>query len=273
MPRPTPIPDSRRSPNHQLVFVGHRGAAGIAPENTLASFQAALVAGVQMVELDVHLSRDGQLVVMHDSRVDRTTNGQGRVSDLTLAQLRELDAAAHFAGKTRYGVQRIPILDEVFDLVQGWARVNVEIKLAAKDRPYPGIERKLVQCLRRRQAIADTIIASFDVPTLQRLRAIEPRLDCLAIVSTAQFPYADPCAAAQSVARLVHSGLQGVAIDRRCLSEEVMLLLKRARLRVAVWVINDIAQMWQFESMGVDYLTTDRPDLLLPAYRQEEQRA
>jgi glycerophosphoryl diester phosphodiesterase len=155
-----------------LEIVGHRGAKGIAPENTLVGFQVALELGVDMIELDVHLSKDGELVVIHDPRLERTTDGRGLVSAYTLAELKELDAAARFEGDTSYGVQRIPTLEEVYALVQGRTRINVEIKRTADGERYPGIEGKVVESVRRNDALAYTIISSFDFPT--RSKSLNP---------------------------------------------------------------------------------------------------
>ncbi|MBM3131125.1 MAG: hypothetical protein FJ009_21185 [Chloroflexi bacterium] len=98
---PSATPQAARA----ILFVGHRGAAGEAPENTLAAFQRGLEVGVDVIELDVHLSRDDQLVVIHDPRLDRTTDGSGLVRDFPLADLRRVNAAARFKGASDFGAQ------------------------------------------------------------------------------------------------------------------------------------------------------------------------
>src|SRR5918911_3997990 len=130
----------------RVWVVGHRGAMGHCPENTPASFERGLELGADWIELDVHLSRDGALVVIHDETVDRTTNGHGAVRDHTLAELEALDAGSWFGAD--YAGQRIPTLDEVLT----WARrrdtiVDIEIKNAPVY--YPGIEAAVVEALRR----------------------------------------------------------------------------------------------------------------------------
>jgi glycerophosphoryl diester phosphodiesterase len=253
----------------RIQIVGHRGAKGIAPENTLASFQAALDAGVDMIELDVHLSQDGELVVLHDPRLERTTDGSGLVGEFTLAELKQLDAAAQFEGDAATGVQRIPTLQEVYDLVGGQVEINVEIKTAEDGSRYPGIEDKVLELVRRNGAEAYTVVSSFDFPTVQEVQAQEPELACYAIVSTEYFREMGLKGkrAEDVVADLVDHGFGQVAVDKQYLSRDLMALLDEAGFVVGVWVLNDVDEMGKFASMGVDRITTDRPDLLIPAYR------
>jgi glycerophosphoryl diester phosphodiesterase len=122
--------------NHRLfelakpVVFAHRGASKYAPENTLASFQKALAMGAQALELDITLTRDGELVVIHDDALERTSNGKGLVADLNLTYIKELDAGAWFS--TEFAGEKIPTLKEVFQLVQDKALINIEIKNAGK---------------------------------------------------------------------------------------------------------------------------------------------
>jgi glycerophosphoryl diester phosphodiesterase len=259
----------RMESRDRIQIVGHRGARGIAPENTLASFQAALDAGVDMIELDVHLSRDGELVVMHDPRLERTTDGRGLVSEFRLAELKELNAAARFEGRAPGTVRRIPTLQEVYDLVAGRVEINVEIKTAADGSRIPGIENEVVEFVRRNDAVAYTVVSSFDFPTIQAVQELEPDLACYAIVSTAYFREMglQGKGVADVVADLVAHGFDQVAVNEAYLSPDLMSALDRAGFVVGVWVLNDVGAMREFAAMGVDRITTDRPDLLVPAYR------
>lgn len=256
------------STNDQFEILGHRGAKGIAPENTLASFQVALDVGVDMIELDVHLSKDGELVVIHDPDLARTTGGSGLICDLSLKELKALDAAAKFNGTVTYGTQRIPTLQEVYDLVQRQTRINIEIKTTEDGSRYPGIERNVVEFVWQNEAIAYTIISSFDFPTLQEVQRLEPDLVCYAGISTDYFREMGfkGKGASGVVADLVQSGLCQVAVNKQYLSQDLMSLLDQAGFNVCVWVVNDVDEMWKFANMGVDRITTDRPDLLISAY-------
>ena len=152
------------------LIYGHRGASGHAPENTLEAFQLSMDMGADGFELDVHMSKDGELVVIHDESVDRTTNGTGLVRELTLAQLKELDACT---GMEKYRGAKIPTLAEVFDLIQNTHHiVNVEVK--GDDWFYPQIEEKCL-ALAKEKGIEDRVIySSFNHYTLMRLRELKP---------------------------------------------------------------------------------------------------
>ncbi len=147
-----------RSPGSPLLRVGHRGAKGHAPENTLASFQLGMEMGVTAVETDVHLSKDGEVVLIHDHTVDRTTNGHGFVKDLTLAELKKLDAGSWFAA--RFAGERIPTLTELLI----WAKDKVGVAIEIKNGPiyYPGIAEKTIRLLREHGMERQAILISFD---------------------------------------------------------------------------------------------------------------
>ena len=152
------------------LIYGHRGASGYAPENTLEAFKLAMDMGADGFELDVHMSADGQLVVIHDETVDRTTGGTGFVKDLTLAQLKALDACNHM---DVYRGAKIPTLGEVFDLIRNTRHiVNVEIK--TDECFYPQIEEKCL-ALAKEKGVEDRVIySSFNHHTLIRMRELKP---------------------------------------------------------------------------------------------------
>lgn len=152
------------------LIYGHRGASAYAPENTLEAFRLAMDMGADGFELDVHMSRDGELVVIHDETVDRTTDGTGFVKDLTLAQLKALDACN---GMARYRGAKIPTLGEVFDLIRDTGHlVNVEVK--TDEWFYPQIEEKCLE-LAKEKGVEDRVIySSFNHYTLMKLRRLKP---------------------------------------------------------------------------------------------------
>ncbi len=260
-------PLSASAAARRVKITGHRGARGIAPENTLAGFQVALDLGVDMIELDVHLTRDGELVVMHDPHVERTTDGDGAIGSFALAELKCLNAAAKFRGAGHYGVQRVPTLQEVYDLVGGRCTINVEVKPAADGTRYPGIEAKLVEFLRRNDPANRTVISSFNHPTLVRIHELEPRLPRQGIVSHDYFEKmpAGPVGAQVAVDDFVARGLTWMAVNHVCLTQDLCERMKRAGLTVHAWVIDDLEGLVRFASMGVDRITTDRPDVLMAA--------
>lgn len=154
------------------LIIAHRGASGYAPENTLEAFRLAMDMGADGFELDVHLSKDGELVVIHDETVDRTTDGTGLVRELTLAQLKALDASN---GKEAYQGARIPTLEEVFELIRDTRHlVNVEIK--TDECFYPGLEEKCLELAARMGVENRVIYSSFNHFTLLKLRQLKPDL-------------------------------------------------------------------------------------------------
>lgn len=151
------------------LVLAHRGACGYAPENTLEAFRLAMEQGVDGFELDVHFSKDGHLVVIHDETVDRTTNGKGRVWDMTLAELQSLDACA---GKEAYRGAKIPTLAQVLELIQGTDLIiNIEIKT---DKIfYPGIEEAVLNLVRQMGLENQIIYSSFNHFTLRKVRQLD----------------------------------------------------------------------------------------------------
>ncbi len=150
-------------------IIGHRGYHARYPENTLVAFQAAIEAGAAMIELDVMLSRDRKVVVIHDATVDRTTPEKGSVAALTLAQLQQLDAGSWF--DEQYANQRIPALDEVLDMVDGRVYLNIEIKSNSYELHHPpdAIEKQVVETLRQKNLLNTSMISSFDVDILEQV--------------------------------------------------------------------------------------------------------
>jgi len=152
------------------LILAHRGASGYAPENTMEAFRLALDMGADGFELDVHMTKDGQLVVIHDETVDRTTDGTGFVRDLTLSELKKLDASY---GMDAYKGAKIPTLSEVFDLIRGTkAIVNVEIK--TDECFYPGMEEACVALVREKGVEDQVIYSSFNHHTLIKMHELSP---------------------------------------------------------------------------------------------------
>src|SRR6266699_2476166 len=145
--------------NKHVQRVAHRGGSRLAPENTLAAFRNALTLPIDALELDVHMSRDGHAVVIHDNTVDKRTNGHGNILDLDFAYLRSLNAAAHFPGGWPEP-QQIPTLREVLDLARGHVQVYIEIKLIRCDSTYgsyPHIAKTVIEEVRT-AAILDQVL-------------------------------------------------------------------------------------------------------------------
>lgn len=238
-----------RSPGAPVLRVGHRGARGHAPENTFASFDLAVAMGVSAVETDVHVCADGAVVLIHDHTVDRTTDGSGFVKDLTLAELKELDAGAWY--DTRFAGERIPELDEFLE----WAKARaVAVAIEIKNGPiyYPAIATKLVEALHRHEMLRQALVISFDHPVLREARQLEPEL-ATGILYAARL--ADPVAAAGAASAVaLHPHWAYVTPD-------LVEVAHTAGLAVSPWCPNDAPTIKMLADMGVDSIGTDYPEL------------
>lgn len=236
------------------LIIAHRGYRARFPENTLAAFRGALEIGAPMIELDATLTRDRQVVVIHDETVDRTTDGRGRVADFTLAQLKSLDAGAWY--HPRFSGERIPTLAEVLDLVGESAAVNIEIKPEAYESHEPGdaVEFQVMALIRSRKAMARILISSFEPRVLIRMSKVEfpPALGVLT---------EDP-----TDTKIVELCRQVNAFswnpDHRGLTFEAVARMHRAGVRVFPYTVNSRRKMDALLDMGVDGLFTDDPSLL-----------
>ncbi len=164
-------PAKQSLPDKHVKIAAHRGANKFAPENTLAAIKKALEIGVDMIEIDVHLTKDNQLIVIHDETLDRTTNGSGRISEHKLLELKKLDAGSWF-GKDFIG-ETLPTLDEVLQTINGKTTCLIEIKWEG-DSPYMGIEGLVAKSIIANDAVAWTIVQSFESSYLENLNAAYP---------------------------------------------------------------------------------------------------
>jgi glycerophosphoryl diester phosphodiesterase len=233
--------------------MAHRGASGHAPENTLAAFLLAAEMGADGIELDVHLSADGQAVVIHNDTVDATTDGTGRVSKMTCAELQALDAGGwmdpQFAG------ERIPTLQQVFDAVGQRVLVNVEIKVEAGYHPLEQ-EAETVRLIEDNHMVDRVIISSFSPSSLRRVHRLNP---CIQL----GFLYAkgEPAFLPWLVRRL-YAPFSALHPQLSWVDERYMAQARRRGQRVNVWTVNDAGEMERMRDLGVDAIITNFPDTL-----------
>jgi len=167
----------------KVYLIGHRGASGNAPENTLASFDLALENGVDAIELDIHQSKDGEIVAIHDDSVDRTTNGKGLVSSLTCDELKKLDAGSWFDKK--YSEESVPLLDEIFSRYKKSLDFILDIKLGSE--AYPGIEKKICSLIESHNVTDKIVISSTKITILNKFKNINCNLKLGKIIKTNEF--------------------------------------------------------------------------------------
>jgi len=242
-----------------VMLVAHRGGAALAPENTLAAFERGIAEKADAVEMDVHLSKDGEVVVIHDPELSRTTDGSGNVADLTLAEIRRYNAAAKFRGWAG-PPQRVPTFEEVVDLVNGRVALQVEIKVKPDGARYPGIEQKVVDILRKANMIEKTVIISFDWPTLKDIKAIEPRLKTGALATHNYFAAVNDVATIAQQVKAVGADYMGP--EKTYLTAGLLAALRAQGIGAGAWTVDDEGDMRRLAALHPDFLTTNRPDLL-----------
>jgi glycerophosphoryl diester phosphodiesterase len=255
------------------VNLAHRGASSLAPENTIEAFRLAVEAGAGGLELDVHLTRDGHVVVLHDATVDRTTDGEGPVSEMTLEELRAFDAGHNFSpdgGPSRpyrgRGV-RVPILEEVLREFPGVA-VNIDIKAGR-----PGIEAAVLGVLREADALGRVLVVSTTHATVKRFRKISG-----GHVSTGASKWETGVFYLLSrlrLDRLVRPAYDALQVPLR--HRGITLVTSRfirathdSGLRVDVWTINQADEMRRLLDLGADAIMTDRPRTLAEVLGERE---
>jgi glycerophosphoryl diester phosphodiesterase len=219
-------------------IIGHRGAKAYEPENTLRSIRKALDLGVQAVEIDLHLSRDGRLIVIHDATVNRTTNGRGRVADLSWEELRRLDAGLG---------ELLPALEEVVAVVRGRAHLFIELKDRSAVIP-------LAAFFAEQDLFAAADVISFWHPSLQELRQLEPRIRTGVLFVGCP---ADPAGLAAA------AGAEALVLNYQYVTPELMQAARKSGLKVAVWNIDTVAELLPVLPLAVDYIGSNSPDVLL----------
>lgn len=243
------------------LVVAHRGGAALAPENTLGAFANAIRLGAEWVECDVHLSRDSAVVVMHDPTVDRTTDGHGELRDLSLADLRALDAAAHAPGA--HAREPVPTLAELLDLARGRIGVQVEIKLDARGRRDPGIERRVVDLVNARGMRSQVIVISFDVPTLREVKRIDPAITTGFLLGDDWFRDRGGDGARTLADAIGMTGADWFLPAAPPVDSALVRAAHARGVRVGVWTLDRPEDLAKWSAIGVDAITTNRPDALL----------
>ena len=232
-----------------LVF-GHRGAMASAPMNTLASFQLAYEQSADGIELDVHFSKDQQLIVLHDFTVDATTDGYGAASDFTLADLKRLDAGSWFS--PAFAGEAIPTLDEVLDSFGGKLLMNIEIK--SRFTEPEALNRAVADCIERHQMAERALVSSFDPKLLKGFRAI-----CPDVMMGYLHPPGGEVAWMNDVAHEArhpwHEQIDAAYMD----------WAKSAGCFVNTWTVNDTSRACTLKRLGVNCLITDDPVRIIAA--------
>ncbi|MFJ8357439.1 glycerophosphodiester phosphodiesterase [Streptomyces sp. NPDC093984] len=217
-----------------FLTIGHRGVMGVEPENTLRSFVAAERAGLDQIELDLHLSKDGALVVMHDDQVDRTTDGTGPIVEKTLAELSALDAGRG---------ERVPVFEEVLDAVR--TPIQAEIKDVAA-------AQALAEVMHRRDLVGRVEVSSFHDEAVREIARLVPGVRTALIADRH---------GTDVVERAVQAGAATVCLNIRRLTLEVVEHAREAGLKIIGWVVNTPEHLRLVRALELDGATTDYPEI------------
>lgn len=266
-----PAPDHPYFYSDEFMVIAHRGGLSLGPEHTLYTYQRAVQLGVDVLEIDVRVTKDGQLVVIHDRTVNRTTNGTGSIENYNLADMHTLDAAYRWSpdGGNTFPLRgkgiKIPSLSEVFQEFPQM-RINIEIK-----EPQAAMIPTLCRIIQDHNMLQKVMIASFDAGSLKKFRSICPGAATSAGTSEVIFFYLlqkmrlesiySPNALALQVPEK-YGALQ--VVNRRFVEAA-----HKRNLRVQVWTINDIDSMKRLLKLGVDGVMTDYPQRLLGALKKK----
>jgi len=224
-----------------FLKIAHRGASGLEPENTLSSINKALALKADMIEIDVRLTKDKKVIVLHDDKVNRTTNGKGHVHKMTLAEIKKLDA-----GKG----EKVPTLEEVLDTINKKTKINIEIKVKEAVRSTIRIINKYIT--RKKWKNSHFLISSFDHNLLLEVKKLNPKLRIGLII-----------AGIPDVPKLKEKyNPYSLNLNLTFVSELVIKESHKDKMKVFVWTVNDPEDIRLMHALNVDGLFSDFPDRL-----------
>lgn len=239
-----------------MKIFAHRGYSAKYPENTISAFKAVVDIPIYGVEFDVHLTKDGEMVVIHDERINRTSNGKGYVKDLTLEELRQYDFGSWFDEK--FKGEKIPTLAEVLDVFENTKHIlNIEIK--SDIIPYAGLLEKVLELVEKRNLENRVLISSFDHEVIQKLAKSNPTIDNGAlflrnILNMAEYQEQIP-------AKALHVSLAGA------MRKPVIDAINKGKI-VRVYTVNEIEQAKAISKLNIDGIFTDEVEKMYDFYQK-----
>lgn len=232
-----------------MIF-GHRGVPDQTPENTIASFQKSVDLGLDGIELDARFCKTGELVVFHDDKVDKITNGSGFVADLTFDEIRQLDAGTHFAEE--FKTERIPTLEEALEVLGGKMIVNIELK--SKSIPDDGLEAKVVPLVEKMGLQSSVVLSSFNPFSVHRVRKINPGLKRALLFSDDQ-----PIHLRQAWGSYLVP-LDGLHPRYPLVTDRLMKRAKANNWFVCTWTVDEMTEVRRVFDAGVTIVITNHPE-------------
>lgn len=250
--------------NNKPLIIAHRGASGSAPENTLLSIDKALEIGVDYIEIDVHLSKDGSVMVIHDHSIDRTTNGHGEIADMTREEIQQYDAGSWWYEKNGLPPQvtHIPTLQEVLEHINGKCKLMIELK---KGRDYyPGLEKAVLDIVKQYNALSWCEYHSFNDPIIENLLALDSSLTIYKLI-VGKLPllpiyYDGESVKFGSLSKRWKGKLAGVSPNVKFASKLFISTMHKNGLRCYVWTVNDDKKKMQLAKRNVDAVITNYPE-------------
>jgi glycerophosphoryl diester phosphodiesterase len=240
------------------LIIAHRGDSAARPENTLAAFRQALAVGADLVEMDVQLTKDGQVVVLHDVTVNRTTDGNGSVREMTLAEVKKLEAGYPSRFGPQYKGERIPTLGEALEALRGKKKVLVEIKresVAADEGE--GVEAKVVKEVERLRMQKEVAVISFERKALARCQKLAPDVRRGLIFHREEVPAA--------LAAVKELGSDLLLPEKGMLSDALCEQAEAAGVRLATWVVDEAAELRALSHFNLYAVGSNKPGDLLDA--------
>ncbi len=245
----------KRRESDDFTIIAHRGASAYYPENTLPSFDGAIAMGADMVELDVQLTSDKEVVVFHDEKLSRCTDGRGRIADYTLAKLKKLDAGSWY--DKDFKNTRIPTLAEALSVCKNKIAVNIEIKTEAVSRMFfGGIEEKCIKNVEQSGMRKHVVFSSFDPRAIMHLKQIDNNVTVAVLFEKKHYGSKLPSDIIESV------GADAFNCSASEFNKKWLADVKFNNIPVNIYTVNDTKSMRRFLKMGVSGIFTNKPDIL-----------
>lgn len=241
------------------IVVAHRGSSGSAPENTLTAIHRAVEQGADMVEVDVRMTRDFFLVVLHDQDIRRTTNGEGLVWDYTLQELRTFDAGSWFSPK--FKGERIPTLRQVMDALPPHVALNIEVKTDGEPRKRLAMEEATILAIMEKKMEDRTIVSSFDHDYLKRFHHLYPAIKTAALYMSVRDVAATPSKLHRSL------GTSAFICSKTQLRKRFVEDAKQCKSPVACYTVNTVEELGKVIAYDIDAVITDHPAEILKAVK------
>jgi glycerophosphoryl diester phosphodiesterase len=232
--------------------IAHRGFSSRAPENTLVAIRQAIEVGADMVEIDVTVTSDGHVILLHDETLDRTTDGQGLPTEKTLDEIRRLDAGSWFG--PGYAGEKIPTLSEALETVKNRILINIEIKSEAVER---GVVPKVAILIVEHGMLDQVVVSSFSPEALRLMKITDPAVITATLFNKELHTDRDPLEIIMEV------GSRGFNISGKRLTVEMVERCHKHGIPVAVYTVNEPSEMRRLIELGVDAVFTDHPDRML----------